>query len=173
MAKLRKAVCYRKLKMPYTRKSKKRELSYVRGAPYSKIVIFDMGNKKAKFTHRVSLVAKNQFQFRHNALEATRISVNKKLAKKIGDSNFFFKVKVYPHHVLRENATASGAGADRFSSGMAHSFGKPIGLAAQIRCGQEVMYIETDEKNINFAKDAFKQVMCKSPIKGQIDINKI
>lgn len=173
MAKLRKAVCYRKLKMPYTRRSKKREKSYVRGAPYSKIVIFDMGNKKNKFTHRVSLVSKNDFQFRHNALEATRISVNKKLSKKIGDSNFFFKVKVYPHQVLRENATAAGAGADRFSTGMAHSFGKPIGLAAQIRRGQEVMYIETDEKNVNFAKEAFKQVMCKSPIKGQIDINKL
>ncbi|MBI4170413.1 MAG: 50S ribosomal protein L16, partial [Candidatus Aenigmarchaeota archaeon] len=31
--------------------------------------------------------------------------------------------------MLRENALATGAGADRFQSGMRQSFGKPVGTA--------------------------------------------
>ncbi len=172
MAKLRKASCYRKIERPYTRKSKKREKSYVRGAPYSKIVMFDMGNRRANFPYRIKLISKNNVQIRHNALESARIAVNKKLSENIGTNNYYFKIKTYPHHVLRENPLAAGAGADRFQTGMSHSFGKPIGLAAQVRKGQEIMYVDTDEKHINAAKKAIKQATYKFPLKAQIEIVK-
>jgi len=168
MAKLRKGCCYSKIERPYTRKSKKREKSYVRGAPQSKIVIFDMGNLQAKFPYVVRLIAKRDVQIRHNALEASRISVNKELSISVGDANFYFKLKKYPHHVIREHAMAAGAGADRFQQGMAHSFGKPVGLAAQVRKGEELMVVYTNKENIDKAKLALRQACCKTPIKGLI-----
>jgi len=170
MGKLRKGCCYSKIERPYTRKSKKREKSYVRGAPYSKIVIFDMGNLQAKFPWIVKLIAKNDVQIRHNALEAARISVHKELSLAMGEQNFYFKVKPYPHHVLREHAMAAGAGADRFAQGMAHSFGKPVGLAAQVFKGQEFMLVYTNKENIDAAKLALRQACCKTPLKGHITI---
>lgn len=173
MAKLRKGCCYSKIERPYTRKSKKREKSYVRGAPYSKITIFDMGNLQAKFPYAVKLTAKKDVQIRHNALEAARISVHKELSKSIGESNFYFKLKPYPHHVLREHAMAAGAGADRFQQGMAHSFGKPVGLAAQVRKGQELMVVFTNKEHTDAAKLALRQACCKTPIKGLITTEQV
>ena len=173
MVKLRKGCCYSKIERPYTRKSKRREKSYVRGAPYSKIVIFDMGNLQANFPYAVKLIAKKEVQIRHNALEAARISVHKELSNAIGESNFKFKLKPYPHHVLREHAMAAGAGADRFQQGMAHSFGKPVGLAAQIREGQEFMIVFTNKENIEKAKIALRQACCKTPIKGLITVEQV
>jgi large subunit ribosomal protein L10e len=170
MAKLRKGCCYSRMERPYTRKSKRREKSYVRGAPYSKIVIFDMGNLQSKFPYAVKLLVREDVQIRHNALEAARISVHKELSKSIGDANFYFKIKKYPHHILREHAMAAGAGADRFQTGMAHSFGKPAGLAAQLRKGEELMAIYTEKKNVDAAKEALRQARCKTPIKGLIEV---
>lgn len=170
MAKLRKGCCYSKIERPYTRVSRIREKSYVRGAPYPKITIFDMGNLHANFPYAVKLIARNDVQIRHNALEASRISVHKALTKTIGEENFYFKIKKYPHHVLREHAMAAGAGADRFQQGMAHSFGKPIGLAAQVRSGDELMVIYTGKEHIDAAKKALRQACCKTPIKGLITV---
>ncbi len=172
MARLRKAVAYRKLERPYTRKSRKREKSYVRGAPNSKIVMFDMGNRSAKFPYRVKLISKNNVQIRHNALESARIAVNKQLSNKIGENNYYFKIKPFPHHILRENPLAAGAGADRFQTGMSHAFGKPIGLAARVKKGQELMYIDVNEKSIDFAKQAIKQAVYKFPLQGTIEVVK-
>ncbi len=172
MAKLRKGVCYRNLERPYTRKSKKREKSYVRGAPYSKIVKFDMGNTKKEFSYRVKLISKDNVQVRHNALESSRVAVNRVLLRKAGKNNYYLKIKTYPHHVLRENPIAAGAGADRFQTGMSHSFGKPIGLAARIKEGQEVIIVDVEEKHVNVAKTALKQAIYKCPFKGRIEIVK-
>jgi len=173
MAKLRKALCYRRLERPYTRKSRKREKSYVRGAPYSKIVSFDMGNPNGEYTHKVVLTSKNDVQIRHNALESSRIAVNKVLARTIGIQNYAFKIKPYPHHVLRENPLAAGAGADRFQTGMSHSFGKPIGMAARVHKGQELLVVKTTIKHVEAAKKALKQAIYKFPLKGHIEIEKI
>lgn len=170
MAKLRKASCYKSLKRPFTRKSKKREKSYVRGAPYSKIVSFDLGNKSGKFDHKVVFISKDNANIRHNALESARVAVNKILAAKIGVSNYHFKIRPYPHHVLRENPLAAGAGADRFSTGMKHSYGKPIGLAARVKEGQVLLEVMTDKKHIEAAKKALQQAKYKFSIRGQIAV---
>jgi large subunit ribosomal protein L10e len=168
MVKLRKGAATRRLKTAYTRKSKKREKSYVRGTPYSKIVSFDLGNKQGNYDTRVYYISKDEVQLRHNALEAARVAVNKVLATKLGESNYHMKIRTYPHQIVREHALAAGAGADRFSSGMAHSFGKPIGLAARIKVDQIVIEVRVDKKNVEVAKEALNQARYKFPMRGRI-----
>src|SRR5512141_458530 len=126
MAKLRKACAYRRVERPYTRKSKYRAKSYVRANPHNLIVKYEMGDTSRQFPLKVQLQSKEAIQLRHNALEAARKSSNRLLEEKLGKKGFRFTLKVFPHHVLRENPLASGAGADRMSTGMAAAFGKPI-----------------------------------------------
>ena len=80
------------------------------------------------------------------------------------------KVKVYPHHILREHALASGAGADRFSSGMAHSFGKPVGVAARVKKNQVLFQVEVDKQNLPLAKQALERASKKLPCSCTIQV---
>ncbi len=172
MARIRKFVAYRRLERPYTRKSKYRRYMYVRGSPHSKLVRFVMGNPRKMFPWTVRLVSKSDLQIRHNALEACRMSANRRMDKRVGRSNYFFRIRKYPHHVLRENALASGAGADRLSTGMKKSFGKPVSVAAQVRKGDVILEIGVDERNIPAAKRALEIVSCKLPCSYYIQIVK-
>ena len=172
MAKLRKGVSYRTWKRPYTRKSKYRKKNFVRASPHNLIVRYDMGELKKKFEYKVDVNSMSQLQIRHNALEAARKSANRVLEKKTGKVGFNLKLRLYPHHIIRENPLASGAGADRMSTGMAHSFGKPIGLAAQVSKGQTLFEINVDKNNIPAAKEAAGRIISKVPCKCQIVINK-
>jgi len=70
-------------------------------------------------------------------------------------------------------ALASGAGADRFSSGMAHSFGKPAGNAAQLKENQIVLSIYTNEKNVELARKALKKSNAKLPFKSLVTSLKV
>lgn len=168
MAKLRKFVAYRRLERPYTRRSKYRKFSFVRANPNNKITRFDMGDTSKKFNSRVDLVSRTDLQLRHNSIESARQTTIKLLEKTIGKSEFFFKIRIYPHHVLRENALASGAGADRLSTGMGHAFGKPIGIAARVFENQKVFSVSVDKKNIKVAKDALDRARKKLPNKYYI-----
>lgn len=120
----------------YTRKSETSpEKSYVKGAPRPRIQIFELGNPKGNFNIELTLVSEEQIQITHRALEAARVAAGKALGA-IGTA-FYLKVYTYPHHVLRENPIATGAGADRFQEGMSRAFGKPIGTAARISKGKK------------------------------------
>lgn len=136
---------------------------YMKGVPGSKIAIFDMGNPGGEFHATLFLVAKEACQIRHNALEAARIFANRYLVKGVGRKNFYLKIRVYPHHVLRENKLATGAGADRISSGMRHAFGRPIGTAARVKRGQKMLSVGIDEQNLEYAKEALKRASYKLP----------
>ena len=169
MAKLRKFVSYRNIKRPYTRTSKYKAKSYIRMTPNTKVVRFDTGaNKDFDFT--LNLLSKSDLQIRDNALESARQTSNKLLETYLGLNGFHLKVKVYPYHILREHALASGAGADRFSSGMAHSFGKPIGVAARIKKGQTIFQVSVDKQNIGVAKQALKRASKKLPCSCTIQL---
>ena len=163
MAKTRKFVAYRRLERPYTRISKYRKLNYTRGNPHIKIAQFEGGNKTDKFPKALSLISMGDWQVRHLALESARQACNRRLERTIGKEKFHMKFRIYPHHVLRENPLASGAGADRMSTGMKKSFGKPIGKAAQVRKGKPLMTVEVDEINMRKAKEALKQAGQKFP----------
>ena len=172
MAKLRKARSYRKLERPFTRKSKYRKKSFVRAVPNSKIVKFNMGNLRKKFDYTIVLKSKNDIQIRHNALESARQTSNRHMETNCGKTAYCLKILTYPHHVLRENPLAAGAGADRMSTGMAKSYGKSIGVAARIMKGQTVMQVDVDESNINFAKGALKKAQHKLPCSCTIEVEK-
>ncbi|MFZ2071345.1 MAG: 50S ribosomal protein L16 [Halobacteriota archaeon] len=144
---------------------------YMGGVPGSKIAIFDMGNLSREFPASLSLVAKEACQIRHNALEAARISANRYLVKKVGNNNFYLKIRVHPHHVLRENKIASGAGADRVSSGMRRAFGKAVSTAARVKPEQRVMSVSVDNLNFNDAKEALRRASHKLPTPCRIIID--
>ena len=164
MGGLRPAKCYRKLERPNTRQSRRKpRKSYVKGVPGSNIHKFEMGDAKKKHTLRAFLVSQNGVQIRHNALEAARVSVNRYLEKTVGKGNYFIKILIYPHHVMRENTLATGAGADRFQTGMRKAFGKPIGLAARVMPGQNIIEVRLDKSKQTFAKDALKRASAKFP----------
>ena len=130
---LRPAKCYRWDSPAYTRIANNPGDSFITGIPGSKLNRFEMGTLSGDFNTEIALVTDESIQMRSNCLEASRIAANKVLEDNIGVSNYRMKVRVYPHHVIRENVMATGAGADRVQMGMRQSFGKPMGTAARVR----------------------------------------
>lgn len=168
MARLRKAIAYRRLERPYTRFSKYRKKNFVRSRPVCRVVRFDMGDEKKTYDHKLDLIAKASLQIRDNAIEAARQSGNRLLEKILGKGNYQFKIRIYPHHILRENPLASGAGADRMSTGMAHSFGKVIGIAARVKEGQPLATLSVNKGQLVTARKALKRFSQKLPCKCAI-----
>jgi large subunit ribosomal protein L10e len=148
---LRKAGSYsKKTARPYTRKSKKRTKSYIKAVPNAKIVKFKMGDlegfKAGKYPVCLVVKSKERVQIRDNSIEAVRQYLNRFVQEKVG-KEFYLEVKIYPHHILRENKMLTGAGADRMQTGMARSFGKTIGRAALVKPGQDLMILGVKTKN--------------------------
>jgi large subunit ribosomal protein L10e len=112
---------------------------YMGGVPGSQVIHYDMGDKSNNsFPIKVSLLVEERCQIRHVALEAARVTANRHLSADAGKMGFSMKLRVYPHEVLRENKQATGAGADRVSSGMRRAFGKNVGTAARVRAMQKI-----------------------------------
>ena len=170
MARIRKFIAYRALKRPYTRTSKFKAQAYIRMTPNVKVVRFDNGDPSKTFGCTLNLLSKSDLQIRDNALESARQTSNKLLETTLGLNGFHLKVKTYPYQVLREHALAAGAGADRFSSGMAHSFGKPIGVAARVRKGQTIFQLNVDKQHLEVAKKALERASKKLPCSCTIQV---
>jgi large subunit ribosomal protein L10e len=147
---------------PYTRNK------YIHGAPPPKISKFMMGDLKAKFEYKVSLVAQGPVQIRHNALEAARVAANKVLFDALGETGYKIHLKVYPHIILRENRMIATAGADRLQEGMRRSFGKPTGRAARIRTGESILDIYVNGTALETAKKALRVGSTKLPVASVI-----
>ena len=162
------AKMYRSIsKKAYTRRE------YMGGVPGSKIVQFEMGNLSQEFPTEVDLVVEEACQIRHSALEAARITVNRRLMKEVGRSNFHFKVRVFPHHVLRENKQATGAGADRVSEGMRLAFGKAVGTAARVDPNQKIMTVYSTPQYLDKIKDALSHGGHKLPTPSHLKVSTI
>jgi len=84
------------------------------------------------------------------------------LEKTLG-KDYFLKIRVYPFHVLREHALASGAGADRLSTGMARPYGKAISSAARVRDGQILFELRINKANLKLARDSLGRAAKKLP----------
>lgn len=152
------AKMYKKVKGPaYTRKE------FMTGVPKSRITMFEAGNPKANFSQTMSLVAEEPCQIRHSSIESARISANRYLEKKLSKSDYYFRVCVHPHHVLRENKQAIGAGADRVSDGMRKAFGKPVDTAARVSEGQKIFELKTQDHLVGDVKKALKKCKSKLP----------
>ena len=171
MAKKRKFCAYRALESrPYTRISKFRNKSFIKATPQINIVRFDMGNASREFNHTLELVSKIDCQIRHNAFESARQTSNRVLETNLGKKSYFMRIRTYPFHIMRENPLAAGAGADRMSTGMKHSFGNPIGSAARIRKGQTLFELRVNKTNLELAKKAMKRAGHKLPCATMITV---
>lgn len=168
MAKLIRAGAWRRLERPYTRKSKYRSKAFVRAVPVSKVVKWEMGNLRHTFPVILRLHSSVDIQLRHNALESARKSSNRLLETKLGRAGYKLKFRIYPHHILRNNPLASGAGADRMSTGMKRSFGKAVGIAARVHKGQPIFEVHCNKKDVAVAKLALDRARHKLPSGGYV-----
>jgi large subunit ribosomal protein L10e len=170
MAKLRKNCAYQKLERPYTRISKYTKKNFVRGGrPHMKVIKFDMGKPAKKYDVTFQLLAQRSMHIRHNAMEAARQTSNRLLEKGTG-KEYHLRIKVYPHHILRENPLASGAGADRMSTGMKKSYGKSISCAARVKEGQALMEVRVNKEHATLGKEALSRAAKKFPCACKIRI---
>lgn len=160
---IRPARCYTHFSgPPYTRKE------YIPGIPQPKITKYEMGKPNGDYDYKAELVVVEAGQIRHNALEAARVMANKYLTTAIGEENYFLKVRVVPHHVLRENKMMAFAGADRLQDGMRQAFGKPIGTAARVYPGSVVIEVRVKKDHIMHAKEALRRAASKLPLQTKI-----
>jgi len=178
MATLRKANAYSKKKViPNTRISKRRQKSFIKVVPPQKIVKFEMGKisqyKKGKLPHILTVVTTERIQIRHNAFEACRQYVNKKLDREL-NGQYMFKVVPFPHHIQRENKMITGAGADRMQTGMQLAFGKSTSKAAILKENGKIFILALpNERAVVFARKIIKQIRSKLPCKLRADYEKL
>ena len=176
---LRKASAYSKKRVqPYTRTSRNKTRAYIKTVPFSKIVKLTAGDQGAfeagKFPFEISYVTEESVQIRDNALEACRMYLTKMLdMHALGQ--YFMAVKVFPHHLVRENKSAGGmAGADRISTGMTQSYGQVIGRAAIVVPKSPIFIVScTDEKTARIARDALNTIKPKIPARTRIVFTKV
>jgi large subunit ribosomal protein L10e len=158
---------YRQIKgQAYTRRE------YMGGVPASRVSQYEMGNTRQEFPVTLTLRVKNRVQIRHTSIEAGRIAANKVLNGQIGSANYHMTVRAFPHVVLRENKLATGAGADRVSSGMRSAFGKNVGTAARLERNQVIMTVSCTPQVFNTAKLALWKASMKYPTPCYIDVEK-
>jgi len=169
MATLRKGKCYSNLTRPYTRKSKFKKKGFIKAVPQNRVVRYDIGDASKKFQYKLRLMSKEDIQIRHNALESSRLVINRFLNKKLG-KEFYLKLHLFPHHILRENKMLTGAHADRLQTGMAHSFGRAVGLAARLKKGRPLFSVNVNKNNIDVARQALKKATPRMPGKFTIEI---
>jgi len=165
---LKPARCYtHQDKPPYTRKE------YIHGVPPPKIAKFVMGNPYIEAEVVGLLVSLEKGVIRHNALEAARVMAHKYLSSTIGDTNYMLIIRTYPHHVLREHKMMAFAGADRLQEGMRLAFGKPVGTAARVDLGTEIIEVRSYSKFVDNIKEALRRAASKLPVRTRIVIKEV
>ncbi|WP_327053186.1 50S ribosomal protein L16 [Halomicrococcus gelatinilyticus] len=153
------ASMYREISKPaYTRRE------YITGIPGSKIAQHKMGNVERDeddYPVQISLILEEECQIRHGSMEASRLSANRHLLKELGQENYKMILRKFPHHVIRENKQATGAGADRVSDGMRQAFGKIVGTAARIQNGERLFTAWCEVEDAEEVKEAFRRAYNK------------
>jgi len=156
---------YRKIMQhAYTRRE------YMGGVPGNRILQYQAGKVNGEFPITLDLIPEERGQIRHTALEAMRITAVRALDASVGRENYHLIVRVYPHHVLRQNKQASGAGADRVSMGMRLAFGKAIGTAARVEAGQAILTVRVTAKGFVGGKEAMRKAYNKVASPCHIDV---
>jgi large subunit ribosomal protein L10e len=143
---------------------------FMGGVPGNRILQYESGKPNGDFPVTLDLVLEERGQIRHTALEAMRITAVRALDTALGRENYYLKVRAYPHHVLRQNKQASGAGADRVSMGMRLAFGKAIGTAARTTPGQCILTVKVPARGFAAGKDAMRKAYNKIASPCHIDV---
>ena len=145
------------------------------GVPNNRILQYHTGNRRKAelggFELELNLTARESCQIRHTALEAARVISNATIRNAAGVDGYSLKIHTYPHHVLRENKQATGAGADRVSMGMRKSFGRTVGTAARVKSGQKLITLRTSDEFASEAKEALRKSSHKLPTPCNIVVN--
>jgi large subunit ribosomal protein L10e len=158
-------------KVSWTRFSKKRpRKSFVKAMPHNAVQIFNMGDASKNYEMEMELMSEGAIQLRDNSIEAARQAANKYLEKQI-PGNYYFRVLIFPHNVIRENKMIVGAGADRLQRGMAKSYGRASDRAARIRTNQKIFTIRFMKKDFEVVKEAMKRTTRK--LSGAYHVNAI
>ncbi len=165
--------CYRKIERPYTRHATRvQKKDFVGGVPGVRTRQFVVGNQTKDFEMVIDVKSKESTQIRDNAMEAVRLKLVREFTKVLGKDNWLFKIRKFPFHILRENKLASGAGADRVSSGMKHSFGKNIGRAVQIKAGEIFISAVVNKVDLEKARTILKKVRHKINMEYDLIVSK-
>lgn len=151
-------------KVAWTRNSKTSQKdAYIKTMPHKELNQHRMGTSKDDYNAEYNLVLKDGVLIlRDNAIEAARQTANKVLETKM-PGNYYFVVRVYPHHIIRENKMVSGAGADRIQKGMRKAFGKPTDRAARLRRNDSLFTVYTykGKENDDAVREAFRRAKMK------------
>jgi large subunit ribosomal protein L10e len=148
---------------------------FCRGVPDSKIRIYDCGARRTGvdvFPFVAHLVSDEKEQLSACALEAARIACNKYLTKTTGKEGYHIRIRAHPFHVIRQNKMLSCAGADRLSSGMRGSYGKPMEMAARIAIGQIIISGRAKDVNDKHVIEALRRAKFKFPGRQKIMLSK-
>lgn len=148
-------------KVAWTRFSRsKPRKSFIKAMPHADLHQFRMGIMKPDYDLTLSIKAEEAIILRDNAIESARQSSNKHL-EKTAPGAFYFLVRVYPHHVIRENKMIAGAGADRLQKGMRQAFGRPTDRAARLKAGTKLFTIYSYKANEEHMKVALVRALRK------------
>jgi large subunit ribosomal protein L10e len=155
-------------KVAWTRFSRSRpRKSFIKAMPHADLHQYRMGTMKDDYDCVMSLRADEAVIIRDNAIESARQSSNKYL-EKVALGNFYFMVRVYPHHIIRENKMIAGAGADRLQKGMRRAFGRPTDRAARLKGGSSLFTVYSYKANADHLKKAL--VRAKLKLSGKYSI---
>jgi len=168
---LRKSLCYTTPERSYTRKSKVKSKSYIKGVPTTKISKFIMGNLKGfndgKYECTITVSVEQPIQIRDNSIEASRMLINRELDEEL-KGDYYFLVSSYPHQILREKKILMGAGADRMSTGMQLAFGKPCALAIKMMPGDKLFKIACHKSAVPAVRKILDKIKAKIPGRKKI-----
>jgi large subunit ribosomal protein L10e len=165
--------CYARIRSPAYQKKRSRShrKEFVRGGADPKIRMFDMGNREKPLDDwelSLGLIVDHTRQVSHFALEAIRVSLNRRLQQDLGKDGFHVRIRIHPYQIYRENRMLAFAGADRLQSGMRNSFGRCIGPCARIKAGQTIAEAFCDFKSKDTVIDALRIIKYKLPTTTRI-----
>lgn len=150
------------------KRSRSHRKEFVRGGADPKIRIYDMGERSKSlnsYDARIGLVITHDRRVSHLTMEAIRITINRRLVEALGKDGFHLRIRSHPYDVYREHAMMSFAGADRISSGMRQSFGRPVGKCCRLKARTIMAECGVPLKAIEEAKKAFKIAASKVCVK--------
>ncbi|PKM92178.1 MAG: hypothetical protein CVU81_01880 [Euryarchaeota archaeon HGW-Euryarchaeota-1] len=142
MVKLRRNKTTRTLKRAYARTAKKvAGKAYIKKVPATQVHRYEYGGLKGEVEcTRIVVYVREPCVIRTNSIEASRKVIAGLFEKVfVSEKNkaYYIKILRYAHHIVREHIFASGAGADRVSQGMSHSYGKSGCVAIRLTAKNE------------------------------------
>jgi large subunit ribosomal protein L10e len=148
-------------KVAWTRYSKRKpRKSYITSMPHADLHQFRMGAMKDDFDLVIHMRSLQPIIIRDNSMESARQAANKLLETNMPGA-YYFHVRVFPHHVVRENKMIAGAGADRLQKGMRRAFGRPSDRAARLQKGTDLFTIYARKSKAGTIKKALQKAAKK------------